>query len=160
MGKIKNWSATLEASESIALLREQLSKHGGRKFQLLRRGSQAVGFTFDLLIAEQFFHFRVAFDLEKIVPLVAQSMEQSVTAAVREQAYRTAWANLRDHVASGLALVDAGASEIERVFFPYLLMDEEGQETYFEAFQKHRLLPAPVEQGAAIPGEWKVVMEE
>ncbi len=157
--KIKNWSATLEASESIAIIRQELGKHGARKFALVRRGSQAVGFTFDLLIAEQFFHFRVALDLEAIVPLVAQSMEQGVTALVRQQAYRTAWANLRDHVASGLALVDSGAAEIERVFFPYLLMDEEGQETYFEAFQKHRLLPAPVEKDATIPGEWKVVME-
>ena len=74
--------------------------------------------------------------------------EKTLTPTQRDQAYQTAWANIRDWIISQFALIDTGMAQAEEVFLPYLLIDD-GQ-TLYETLQARRfLLPgAPGAPGA------------
>lgn len=48
----------------------------------------------------------------------------------REQAYKTAWANIRDWIDAQLALVQTRQVEMAQVFLPYLIM--QGGQTLYE----------------------------
>lgn len=62
----------------------------------------------------------------------------SLTAAEKEQCYRTAWATLRDWLGVQFALVDIGAIETEEVFLPYLL-NQQGQ-TFYEVMREQQFM--------------------
>lgn len=62
--------------------------------------------------------------------------------AQKEQAYRTAWANIRDWIAAQLALIDTGMVKPEEVFLPYLV-SKQGHTLYEEMAQSQFLLPSP-----------------
>lgn len=49
---------------------------------------------------------------------------KEITQKQREQAYRTAWANIRDWIDAQMALVKTKQAKIQQVFLPYVLMGD------------------------------------
>lgn len=56
----------------------------------------------------------------------------------RDQAYRTAWANIRDWISAQMAMIDTNQVKFEQVFLPYMI-DGKG-ETMFEKIEKQQFL--------------------
>lgn len=61
---------------------------------------------------------------------------KKLTDAEKEQAYRTAWANIRDWLTAQMALLDTEMVKFEEVFLPY--MTNQSGETYFEVLEQNQ----------------------
>lgn len=59
----------------------------------------------------------------------------------QRQAYRTAWANIRDWIIAQCAMIDTGMVNAEEVFLPYLI-SHQGNTLYEEMRQNQFLLPS------------------
>lgn len=57
-----------------------------------------------------------------------------ITDSQREQAYRTAWANIRDWIDAQMALVKTRQVELIQVFLPYMVM--KGNQTLYDKVKK------------------------
>lgn len=62
-----------------------------------------------------------------------------LTQAQKDQAYRTAWANLRDWISAQMAMIDTGMVKPEEVFLPYMI-EHSGNRTFFEAMTENQFL--------------------
>lgn len=69
------------------------------------------------------------YDWQKAAPLTTQE---------KEQAYRTAWANIRDWLDAQMALIDTEQVKIEEVFLPYLATGK--GRTLFDDYNEQKLL--------------------
>jgi hypothetical protein len=153
--RIKNWTARTPAIENIGIIKSALKEHGVTAIKLEKDGKKRyVGISFSLEINNELIDFKLPVHIERVEELVRESYEYvKLTDNLRDQAYRTSWANVKDWIVAQLALVDSQMAKTEEVFLPYLLT-EAGQ-TYFEVFENHRaLLPAP-KIGTVIVSEWK-----
>src|SRR5437867_11068451 len=93
--------------------------------------------TFSLQINSRHYGFRLPARDENVEQLLYGTKE--LTGAQKQQAYVTAWANIRDWITAQMALIDTGMVKFEEVFLPYML-DRSGK-TYFETLEpKHFLL--------------------
>jgi hypothetical protein len=63
--------------------------------------------------------------------------QKDLTDDEKAQAYRTAWANIRDWLDAQMALVDTEQAKVEEVFFPYLATGH--NRTLFQDFQENKL---------------------
>lgn len=64
--------------------------------------------------------------------------KKALTDAQKEQAYRTAWANIRDWLDAQMALIDTEQVKAEEVFLPYAVQ-RDGR-TYFEHAKENQFL--------------------
>jgi hypothetical protein len=93
--------------------------------------------TFTLQIPDRHYGFRLPARVENVERLLYGTKE--LTSVQKQQAYATAWANIRDWISAQMALIDTGMVKFEEVFLPYML-DRSGK-TYFETLEpKHFLL--------------------
>jgi len=59
---------------------------------------------------------------------------------LKDQAYRTGWANIRDWVTAQMALVDTQMAKVQEVFLPYMA-NRKGQTLYESMEESKFLLP-------------------
>jgi hypothetical protein len=64
--------------------------------------------------------------------------KKKVTDAQREQAYKTAWANVRDWIDAQVAMITTKQVKIEQVFLPYMVMKDGN--TLYENMKNQNLL--------------------
>jgi hypothetical protein len=106
-------------------------------FRYEENGSgRIIGIDFSLLINDIVYPFRLPARIRN-VELVMYG-KRVLTQTQKEQAYRTAWANLRDWISAQLAMIDTGMVQAEEVFLPYLL--SHGGQTLFESMRDHQFL--------------------
>lgn len=79
-------------------------------------------------------------NVEKIMYPKAYKLNQTQ----KDQAYRTAWANIRDWISSQMAMIDTGMVKPEEVFLPYMI-ERSGNRTFFEAMTESQFLLPPGE---------------
>ncbi len=157
--RLKNYRSQASESSIFEAIRKALATHKARRiaFDSDDEG-RAIGIEFSLVLQGKTLSFRLPVRLDNAMQLVKQSYASAGRGiggqALQDQAYRTAWANIRDWIEAQMALIDIGMVRTEEVFFPYLL-NQEGK-TYFEAFEEHLALPSPAEHSA---GSWTVVEE-
>ena len=58
----------------------------------------------------------------------------------KTQAYRTAWANIRDWISAQMAMIDTGMVKPEEIFLPYMVSND-GRTFYEVMTQQQFLLP-------------------
>jgi hypothetical protein len=64
--------------------------------------------------------------------------KKDLTETQKEQAYKTAWANIRDWITAQMALLDTGMVKPEEIFLPYM-QDTQGV-TLFERMEEQGFL--------------------
>jgi hypothetical protein len=169
-GSLKNWTSTVEAEQSMALIRKVLTAHKAKKIQFEKEkyGSRKMALRFELVVGTHLLQFCLRAELERVERLVSESYRghyRKGHPTIVVQAYRTAWANLREFVQVALALVDSGCAVMEQVFFPYLILpdaeDEHDERTTFEHFRAQLLLPSPgKEEDGPVRGQYVVIEEK
>jgi hypothetical protein len=135
---LKNYRS--ESTRSFEIIQQTLAKHKAKQIVLDYSGDGRVNaLAFSLEIEGRLHAFRLPARVENVERILYGDRE--LTSTQKEQAYRTAWANIRDWVTAQMALIDTGMVKPEEVFLPYML-NRQGQ-TYFEALQEnHFLLPS------------------
>ena len=91
--------------------------------------------TFGLDINGQQAGFRLPALVENVAEILYGGKDRwgrtkKITNTQREQAYKTAWANIRDWIDAQMALVDTRQVKLEQVFLPYLV--QKNGNTLFE----------------------------
>lgn len=94
---------------------------------------EAISFAMD--INGRMAGFRLPALTENVVQIMyggktAYGREKKITPLQREQAYKTAWANIRDWIDAQMALVATRQVEVAQVFLPYMVM--QGNQTLYE----------------------------
>ncbi|MBF6606985.1 MAG: hypothetical protein IVW53_15570 [Chloroflexi bacterium] len=136
--RLKNYRSQASETSIFEAIRKALATHKARRitFDSDDEG-QAIGIEFSVVVQGTTLAFRLPVRLDNAAKLVKQSyvsLGRGISKdALRDQAYRTAWANIRDWIEAQCALIDIGMVRTEEVFLPYLL-NQEGK-TYFEAFE-------------------------
>lgn len=149
--RLKNYQTDMSESELFSIIQTSLAQHKARRMSFdYNDEGQAIALTFQLAVASHILEFRMPARLENVARLVEESYRaigRSISAdKLEDQAYRTAWANIKDWVLAQMALVDAEMVKMQEVFLPYLLNPSTGQ-TYYEVVEERQfLLPAPKEE--------------
>ena len=134
---MKNYTTTIDAYQSLGEIQAALAKHGARRV-MIHYGDggapQAVTFGIETPCGPQ------VFLLPANVSGVYEALKrQKARGFSQEQAFRTAWRNVRDWVLAQMAFIEAGNADLAEVFLPYLT-DGRGHTAYM-AYVAGRLQP-------------------
>ena len=135
---LKNYRS--ESTRSLEIIQQTLATYKAKQVVLdYGEDGRINALAFSLEIEGRLHAFRLPARVENVERILYGDRE--FTPTQEEQAYRTAWANIRDWITAQMALIDTGMVKPEEVFLPYML-NRQGQ-TYFEALeQNHFSLPS------------------
>lgn len=142
MVKIKN--AKSHSRNTFEKIQFVLSTHGANKvmYDYASNGSlEAI--TFGMQIGEKQVGFRLPALVENVVQIMYGGKDRwgnakKITEQQREQAYKTAWANIRDWIDAQMALIDTKQVKMEQVFLPYMITQK--GETLFEKISNEQFM--------------------
>ena len=135
---LKNY--TSEGRGTFDKIQRVLASHGANRIMYdYGPDGTLTAITFGLDINGQTMGFRLPALVENVVQIMyggedRYGRQKKITQAQRDQAYRTAWANIRDWIDAQMALIDTRQVKLEQVFLPYLIM--KGNETLFEQLER------------------------
>ena len=131
---LKNY--TSEGRGTFEKIQNILTNHGANKIMYDYNADGTLkAITFGLDINGQPAGFRLPALVENVAEILCGGQDRygrdkKITNAQREQAYKTAWANIRDWIDAQMALVDTRQVKLEQVFLPYLV--QKNGNTLFE----------------------------
>lgn len=121
-----------------------LVSHGAKSLTFDYDQGRAAGVTFVIVVRGERLSFHMPARVQNVEHLLSkqQHWRQPITEIHKQQAYRTAWANIRDWLAAQMALVETEMVQMEEIFLPYLLTPT-GESLFFAMQERQFLLPAP-----------------
>jgi len=135
---LKNY--TSEGRGTFEKIQKVLASHGANRIMYdYGPDGQLTAITFGLDINGQPMGFRLPAMTDNVYQLMYGGMSKyhngrDISAKRYEQAYKTAWANIRDWIDAQMALIDTRQVKLEQVFLPYLIV--KGNETLFEQLER------------------------
>ena len=125
---LKNY--TSGGKNTFEKIQNILASHGANKIMFdYKNDGTLEAITFGLNIDGKQMGFKLPAMLENVVQILYGGEDRwgrpkKITAAQREQAYRTAWANIRDWIDAQMALVETKQVKIHHVFLPFAVMKD------------------------------------
>lgn len=143
MAKLKNYKSN--TPNTFDRIQKCLVAHGAKKllFEYDNQG-RIIALSFALDLAGQEHGFTLPARVENVERIFSNQKidkwgyKKDLTVADKDQAYRTAWANIRDWVEAQMALIETEQVKFEEVFLPYM-QDGTGK-TLFERMQDDKFL--------------------
>lgn len=122
---LKNYTSA--GRNTFEKIQEILSSNGAQKIMFDYKNGKVEAITFSLEIDGKPMGFRLPALVENVTEILYGGEDRwgrpkEITALQREQAYKTAWANIRDWIDAQLALVATKQAKINHIFLPYLIM--------------------------------------
>lgn len=99
-------------------------------------GGRIISISFSIEVSGVLYPFRLPARIENVEKILYGN--RRLTPTQKEQAYRTAWANIRDWITAQMAMIDTGMVKSEEVFLPYMIAHD--GRTFFEAMVGHQFL--------------------
>lgn len=121
---------TSEGRGTFDKIQKILATHGANKVMYDYASDGTLeALSFGLLIDGKQMGFRLPAMVENVVQIMYGGNDRwgnkkEITEKQREQAYRTAWANIRDWIDAQMALIDTKQAKMQHVFLPYLVMGD------------------------------------
>lgn len=103
--------------------------------------------NFSCLIGEKEFFFRLPAMVENVTQIMFGSRRRGrtshgpfleITDVQKDQAYKTAWANIRDWIDAQMAMIDTQQVKMEEVMLPFLIV--KGNKTLFQQMEESQFL--------------------
>ena len=133
---LKNYRTRL-TTDPFSVIQKTLATHKAKQItQEFGDDGRVHALTFSLEINGRPQTFRLPARMENVERLLYG--ERDLTETQKEQAYKTAWANIRDWISAQMALLDTGMVKPEEIFLPYM-QDREGV-TFFERMEQRGFL--------------------
>jgi len=138
---IKNY--TSNSKQTFDIIQKTLASHGAKQvFFDYDSNGQVKALAFSLEIQGKLFAFKLPARVDKVEKLFQKKDRWGDLIALSEdqkaQAYRTAWANIRDWITSQMALIETEQVKMEEVFLPYMYINKE--QTLFEQMDNNQML--------------------
>ncbi len=127
---------TSQGRNTFEKIQNLLSQNGAKKVMFDYAGDGTLeAISFAMEINGQIAGFRLPALTENVVEIMyggedRWGKKKKITPVQREQAYKTAWANIRDWIDAQMALVATRQVEVAQVFLPYMVM--KGDKTLYE----------------------------
>ena len=142
---LKNY--TSGGRNTFEKIQQILSSHGANKIMFdYKKDGTLEAITFGLEIDGQQRGFKLPALVENVTEILYGGTDRwgrakKITETQREQAYCTAWANIRDWLDAQMALVETKQVKIQQVFLAYMVINKAGQtlSEHFEANPKFLL---------------------
>ncbi len=123
-----------------------LTTHGARRVMMEYSPTGLIfGISFQLEINGQEVVMKLPARIEQVAIHMYKDVLSGLSESKQEQAYRTAWANIRDWLDAQFAMIDTQMVKVEEVFLPYIMVDN--NQTLFEKFEANPrfLLPHKID---------------
>lgn len=148
---IKNAGSVMALPKIFDIIKKTLISHKARHIteSYYDETGRISAIEFILLINGQEIAFRLPARVENIEKILYPNTQARwLSKTQKEQAYRVAWANIRDWITSQCALIDTSMVKAEEVFLPYMLSDR--GRTFYEVIRDREfLLPGAGESEAS-----------
>lgn len=131
MTKIKN--ATSAGANTFKKIQDILARHNATKIlfeYVVPHNGQIAGITFCVDINGREFSVRLPARVGNVALIMYGAPLDRLSEKQRQQAYNTAWANIRDWIDAQMAMVDTDMVQTAEVFMPYLIA--KNGNTFFE----------------------------
>lgn len=141
MATLKN--ATSTSRNVFSDIQKTLATHKVLDIRFLYEASgsgRIEGIEFSVNINGAVYPFRMPVRVKNVE--IVMYGNRRLTQAQKDQAYRTAWANLRDWISAQMAMIDTGMVRPEEVFLPYMI-EHSGERTFYEAMSESQFLLLP-----------------
>jgi len=137
MVHLKNYRSGMGIERIFDVIRRSLVEHRAKQiiFEYADDG-RVKALVFSLDIAGTLHGFQMPARVERVEKLLYPHGD--MTPSQKEQAYRTAWANIRDWITAQMALIDTQMVKPEEVFLPYMVTRD--GKTYFETLEANQFL--------------------
>ena len=133
---LKNYRTRL-TTDPFAVIQKTLVTHKAKQIiQEFGRDGRVYAITFSLEIDGRLHAFRLPARVDNVERILYG--KKDLTESQKEQAYKTAWANIRDWITAQMALLDTGMVKPEEIFLPYM-QDKQGV-TFFERMEQKGFL--------------------
>ena len=133
---LKNYRSRL-TTDPFAVIQKTLAQHKAKQIiQEFGHDGRVRAISFSLEISGKLHAFRLPARVESVQRILYG--DKNLTETQLEQAYTTAWANIRDWITAQMALLDTGMVKPEEVFLPYMLV--KNGITLFEDMKEHGFL--------------------
>jgi hypothetical protein len=126
---LKNY--TSEGRGTFDKIQKILAEHGANRIMYdYGNAGELVAITFGMEINGQKVGFRLPANADKVTNILYGGEDRwgrpkKIKDSQREQAYKTAWANIRDWIDAQMALIDTEQATLMQVFLPYAVQKNE-----------------------------------
>jgi hypothetical protein len=135
---IKNASSVMSIPKIFATIEKTLVSHNARHITHSYDNERITAIEFVLEINGREYPFRLPARVKAVEKIMYGTDTRFLSKTQKEQAYRVAWANIRDWVSAQCALIDTQMVRPEEIFLPYML-DQQGR-TFYEVMQQNQYL--------------------
>jgi len=138
---IKNAQSVMALPKIFAVIEKTLVSHKAKHITHSYEQERISAIEFVLEINGREYPFRLPARVKAVEKIMYGTDTRFLSKTQREQAYRVAWANIRDWISAQCALIDTQMVRPEEIFLPYMV-DNQGR-TFYEVMQeKQFLLPS------------------
>lgn len=140
MSNLKNY--TSKSTHTFDKMNQILAQHGARKIMFEYDGMGKIqGINFTLMVNNVERGIKLPARIDKVE--IAMYGTNNLDEKQRDQAYRTAWANIRDWIDAQMAMLDTGMVIPLEIFLPFMIVNSIGQTVYEKAEENNFMLPEP-----------------
>jgi len=135
---LKNSNST--SVKTFDIIQKTLIQHKAQHITLeydLKETGKVRAIEFTINVNGTPFPFRLPARVENVEKIMYPG--KRLTQTMKDQAYRTAWANIRDWITAQCAMIDTGMVQPEEVFLPYMISNR-GRTFYQEMADSQFLL--------------------
>lgn len=142
---LKNY--TSNTSNTFDKIQKILAIHGASKIMMdyaTDSSGKLTAIAFALDVNGQQMAYRLPAMVENVEQVMYGKKDRwgytkKITEAQKEQAYRTAWANVRDWIDAQMAMIDTRQADVAQIFMPYLVQ-KNGKTLYENVIDNPQLL--------------------
>lgn len=128
-----------ESTGSFDKIQKLLATHGAKRVMFdYAKDGRITALAFVLEIVGNDYPFRMPARIENVEQVLYPNAYPHLSDSQKAQAYRTAWANIRDWLDAQMALIDTEMVRMEEIFMPYLIV--RGEQTMFDVMQEKKFL--------------------
>lgn len=134
---IKNY--TSKSKNTFDVIQKCLASHGAQKIMFdYNDHGEVTALSFAMEVDGKTIGFRLPARIDQVEAILKNERRWRTTEELKDQAYRTGWANIRDWVSAQMALVDTKMAKVQEVFLPYIA--SKNGKTLYEAIEGNKFL--------------------
>lgn len=132
---IKNYTTSIAAVQTVGEIQGILAAHGAKSVMMNydeKREPCAILFVAETPLGDRLFKLPANIDAFQAV------LQRQRVKCDREQATKVAWRNIKDWIASMMAILETEMVRFDEIFLPYMTTDKTGT-TVYQLYESNKL---------------------
>jgi hypothetical protein len=125
-------STKISSEHTASQIMSLLGKYGASHIMTTYNNNEIVGLSFMVKTGDRNIPFKLPIRWEPVLSAMKKDRHTPNHFCNEEQARRTAWRQILRWVEAQMTLIEIGMVDIREIFMPYILLDIEKSETYYE----------------------------